>query len=34
MFGLVVGFFLAKWISLRQARSHFHPYIARSWREE
>jgi sigma-E factor negative regulatory protein RseC len=34
MFGLLVGFVLAKWISLHQARSHFRPYIARSWREE
>jgi sigma-E factor negative regulatory protein RseC len=34
MFGLAVGFVIAKWISLRQARSHFQPYIARSWREK
>ena len=34
LFGLAVGFVIAKWISLRQARSHFQPYIARPWREE
>jgi sigma-E factor negative regulatory protein RseC len=34
LLGLVVGFVIAKWISLRQARSNFQPYIARPWREE
>jgi sigma-E factor negative regulatory protein RseC len=34
LFGLAVGFVIAKWISSRQARSHFQPYIARPWREE
>ena len=32
--GLAVGFVFAKWISKRQAGSHFQPYIARLWREE
>jgi sigma-E factor negative regulatory protein RseC len=34
LLGLVVGFVIAKWISLRQARSNFQPYIARPCREE
>lgn len=34
LLGLVVGFAIAKWISSRQARNHFQPYIARPWREE
>ena len=34
LLGLVVGFITAKWISLRQDRSHFQPYITRPWREE
>jgi sigma-E factor negative regulatory protein RseC len=33
LFGLAVGFAFAKWISLRQARSRFQPYIARLWQE-
>lgn len=32
--GLAAGFIFAKWISFRQAGSHFQPYIARLWREE
>ncbi len=32
--GLAAGFVFAKRISLRQAGSHFQPYIARLWREE
>lgn len=31
--GLVAGFVMAKWISLRQPGSSLHPYIARIWRE-
>lgn len=34
LLGLAAGFVIAKWISLRQTRSHFQPYIARPWREE
>lgn len=34
LFGLVVGFVIAKLMSLRQAGKHFQPYIARPWREE
>lgn len=33
LLGLVVGFAFAKWISSRQIRSRFQPYIARQWRE-
>jgi sigma-E factor negative regulatory protein RseC len=33
LLGLAVGFVFAKWISLRQARRRFQPYIARLWRE-
>jgi sigma-E factor negative regulatory protein RseC len=33
LLGLAVGFVFAKWISLRQARKRFQPYIARLWRE-
>jgi len=33
LLGLLVGFAFAKWISLRQDRSRFQPYIARLWRE-
>jgi len=33
LFGLVVGFAFAKWLSLRHARSRFQPYIARLWQE-
>jgi sigma-E factor negative regulatory protein RseC len=32
--GLVAGFVIAKWISLRQSRNHSLPYIARQWGEE
>ena len=32
--GLVSGFILAKWFSLRQTQSHLRPYVARLWREE
>jgi sigma-E factor negative regulatory protein RseC len=31
--GLVAGFVMAKWISLRQPDNSLHPYIARIWRE-
>lgn len=34
LLGLTIGFALAKWISSRQAGSHFQPYIARLFREE
>ncbi len=34
LLGLTVGFVIAKWISLRQARGNFQPYIARPWREK
>ena len=34
MVGLVAGFVIAKWISVRQNRNHARPYIARQWREE
>jgi sigma-E factor negative regulatory protein RseC len=34
LLGLAAGFIAVKWISLSQARNHFQPYIARSWREE
>jgi sigma-E factor negative regulatory protein RseC len=34
IFGLVAGFIIAKWISLRQAGSYFQPFIARPWRGE
>jgi len=34
LFGLAVGFVIAKWISLRQVRSYSQPYIARPWRAE
>ena len=34
LLGLAAGFIAVKWISSRQARSRFQPYIARSWREE
>jgi sigma-E factor negative regulatory protein RseC len=33
LFGLAFGFAIAKWISLRQIRSRFQPYIARQWQE-
>jgi sigma-E factor negative regulatory protein RseC len=33
LLGLTAGFALAKWISLRQARSRFQPYVARQWQE-
>jgi sigma-E factor negative regulatory protein RseC len=33
LLGLAAGFALAKWISLRQARSRFQPYVARQWQE-
>ncbi|MGA7750069.1 MAG: SoxR reducing system RseC family protein [Gallionella sp.] len=33
LLGLAAGFALARWISSRQARSRFQPYIARQWRE-
>jgi len=32
--GLVAGFIVAKWIALRQGKSHYQPYISRPWREE
>jgi sigma-E factor negative regulatory protein RseC len=32
--GLAAGFIIAKWVSLRVARTRSQPYIARSWREE
>lgn len=34
LFGLAAGFVIARLISLRQAKSHSQPYIARPWREE
>ena len=34
MFGLTVGFVVAKWISFRQTGPCFQPYIARLWYEE
>ena len=34
LFGLAVGFVIAKRISLRQPRSHCQPFIARPWLEE
>jgi sigma-E factor negative regulatory protein RseC len=33
LLGLMIGFVIVKLISLRLARSHFQPYIARPWRE-
>lgn len=33
LFGLAAGFVIARWISLRQAGSHFQPYITRHCRE-
>jgi len=32
--GLVIGFAIARWISLRQTENHFQPYIARQYRKE
>jgi sigma-E factor negative regulatory protein RseC len=34
LFGLVVGFAFAKWVSLQQGESRFQPYIARQCQEE
>ena len=34
LFGLAIGFVIAKWVSLRQAKSNHQPYIARLWREQ
>jgi len=34
LLGLTAGFFIAKWISLRQAGSRFQPYIDRQYRGE
>jgi len=34
LFGLAVGFIIAKRISLRQAGNHYQPFIARQCREE
>ena len=34
LLGLVAGFVIVKWVSVRQARSRFQPYIARRWREQ
>jgi sigma-E factor negative regulatory protein RseC len=34
LLGLVAGFVIAKWVSMRQAESHFQPYIARRWCEQ
>ncbi len=34
LLGLAAGFIAVKWISLRQAKNHIQPCIARSWREE
>jgi sigma-E factor negative regulatory protein RseC len=33
LLGLSVGFSFARWISLRQTRRRFQPYIARLWQE-
>ncbi len=33
LLGLGAGFVFAKWISLRQIRSRFQPYITRRWQE-
>lgn len=33
LLGLTIGFALARWISSRQIRSCFQPYITRHWRE-
>lgn len=32
--GLITGFIIARWISLRQGMGHSKPYIARQWRDE
>lgn len=34
LFGLVIGFVVAKRVSARQAGSHYQPYIARQYRED
>jgi sigma-E factor negative regulatory protein RseC len=31
--GLVAGYMFAKWISSRQARGRFQPYVARQWQD-
>jgi sigma-E factor negative regulatory protein RseC len=33
LLGLAAGFIAVKWISSSRAKNHFHPYIARPWRE-
>lgn len=33
MLGLAAGFVFAKWISSRQIKSRYHPYVARQWLE-